>query len=99
MSSMVRSSSSQFQFVKIRAAWVNGSVHRRRFVEPVKAAILSNHKRIAPFGIVGGESEKTGGNRIERTNSDVEKLSGLAMIILKKNDMSITETPGGGGYG
>ena len=77
----------------------NGSVRRLRFVESVEAAILSNHRRIAPFGVDGGESGKTGGNRIERANGDVEELSSTATVTLKENDIFIIETPGGGGYG
>jgi 5-oxoprolinase (ATP-hydrolysing) len=85
--------------VKIRAAWGNGSVRRLRFAEPVETAILSNHRRTAPFGVDGGESGKTSFNRIERTNSDAEKLSGWATITLKENDIFIIETSGGGVYG
>ncbi|MGI9263159.1 MAG: hydantoinase B/oxoprolinase family protein, partial [Woeseiaceae bacterium] len=77
----------------------NGTVRRVRFLEPVEAAILSNHRRIAPFGLAGGGAAKTGANRIERTDGTVEELSGTATVRMKEGDTFIIETPGGGGYG
>jgi len=77
----------------------NGSVRRLRFLEAVDAAILSNHRRIAPFGLEGGESGKTGNNRIHRADDTVEKLSATATVQLNEDDVFIIETPGGGGFG
>ena len=36
----------------------NGVIRRMRFNEPMQAAILSNHRRIAPFGLNGGNAGK-----------------------------------------
>jgi N-methylhydantoinase B/oxoprolinase/acetone carboxylase alpha subunit len=77
----------------------NGSVRKLRFLESVDAAILSNHRRIAPFGLEGGESGKTGNNRIEKANGNVEDLSGTATVQLDNDDIFVIETPGGGGFG
>ena len=84
----------------------DGSIRQLRFLEPVEAAILSNHRRIAPFGLEGGESGQTGRNRILRKrgqsqtlNPVVEELSGTATVQLNKGDVFIIETPGGGGFG
>ena len=74
-------------------------MRRIKFTEPVDAAILSNHRRIAPFGIAGGEAAKTGSNRIIRADGSEEKLSGTATVQLGEGDTFIIETPGGGGYG
>jgi 5-oxoprolinase (ATP-hydrolysing) len=76
----------------------NGAVRRLRFTEPVDAAILSNHRRIAPFGLDGGASGKTGNDRIERADGNIEKLSGTATFQLDDGDVVVIETPGGGGY-
>jgi 5-oxoprolinase (ATP-hydrolysing) len=77
----------------------NGAIRKLRFTEPVEGAILSNHRRIAPFGLEGGESAKTGRNRIVRADGTVEELPGTATVRLNAGDTFVIETPGGGGYG
>jgi 5-oxoprolinase (ATP-hydrolysing) len=77
----------------------NGTIRKLRFTESVEAAILSNHRRIAPFGLAGGEDAKTGINRIIRADGSEETLSGTATVKLNKGDTVVIETPGGGGFG
>jgi len=77
----------------------DGSVRKLRFLEPVEAAILSNHRRVAPFGMAGGEDAETGTNTVIRSNGEAEPLSGTATVVLAANDVVIIETPGGGGFG
>ena len=77
----------------------NGSIRKLRFTEPVEAAILSNHRRVAPFGLDGGDSAKTGINRLVRAGGTEEQLPGTATVQLNEGDTIIIETPGGGGYG
>jgi len=84
----------------------NGAIRKLRFLEPVDAAILSNHRRVAPFGVDGGESGKIGRNGIERERGQspaltpfTEELGGTATVRLNRGDVFIIETPGGGGFG
>jgi 5-oxoprolinase (ATP-hydrolysing) len=77
----------------------DGVVRRIRFREPMTAAILSNHRRIAPFGLQGGGSARPGRNTVERTDSSVEVLSGTAAVEMDPGDAFVIETPGGGGFG
>jgi len=77
----------------------NGSIRKLRFLESVEAAILSNHRRIAPFGLEGGESGRPGANRIERADGTAEELAGTATVTLDEGDTFVIETPGGGGFG
>ena len=78
----------------------NGAVRRVRFLEPVEAAILSNHRRIAPFGLDGGHDANTGANRIERADGTVGGTLGHGDCADGEKAISfIIETPGGGGYG
>ena len=77
----------------------DGSVRKLRFLEPVEAAILSNHRRVAPFGMAGGEDADTGTNTVIRSNGETETLSGTATVTLAVDDVVIIETPGGGGFG
>jgi 5-oxoprolinase (ATP-hydrolysing) len=77
----------------------NGTVRKVRFTEPVEAAILSNHRRIAPFGLAGGDDASTGINTIIRADGREERLSGTATVQLDEGDTFVIETPGGGGFG
>ncbi len=77
----------------------NGVVRKLRFTESVEAAILSNHRRIAPFGLDGGGAAGTGRNRIVRADGSEQELPGTATVRLDPGDTVIIETPGGGGFG
>ena len=77
----------------------DGAVRSIRFTKPVDAAILSNHRRIAPFGMNGGLPGKTGINAVTRHGGDTEILAATATIRLEKNDIVTIKTPGGGGFG
>ena len=77
----------------------SGSIRELCFLEAVDAAILSNHRRIAPFGLEGGDSGQTGRNYIVRKDGTKEELAGTATVRLNDGDTFIIETPGGGGFG
>jgi len=77
----------------------DGTIRRLRFREGVEASVLSNHRRVAPFGIDGGGPGKTGANRIERASGNVETLPATATVTLDAGDCLVIETPGGGGFG
>jgi 5-oxoprolinase (ATP-hydrolysing) len=76
-----------------------GVIREIEFVETMTAAILSNHRRIAPFGMSGGEPGKPGINRVRRADGRVEVLSATAEIAVAQGDSLVIKTPGGGGYG
>ncbi|MEM7407985.1 MAG: hydantoinase B/oxoprolinase family protein [Pseudomonadota bacterium] len=77
----------------------NGAVRRLRFLEEMRASILSGHRDVAPYGVGGGEPGQTGRNRIERTDGSIEELKGADGADMHPGDVFIIETPGGGGYG
>ena len=77
----------------------DGAIRRVRFLEPLTAAILSNHRRTAPFGLAGGEDGVVGVNRVERADGSTELLAGTAEIEMGIGDVFVIETPGGGGFG
>ena len=77
----------------------DGAIRRVRFLEPLTAAILSNHRRTAPFGAVGGEDGAVGVNRVERADGSVEQLGATAEVGMAAGDVFVIETPGGGGFG
>ncbi|MBF2027800.1 MAG: hydantoinase B/oxoprolinase family protein [Oscillatoriales cyanobacterium C42_A2020_001] len=77
----------------------NGVIRRIQFQEAMTAAILSNHRRVAPFGLRGGNAGATGRNWVERSDGTVEELGSKAEVTMQPGDMFVIETPGGGGFG
>jgi 5-oxoprolinase (ATP-hydrolysing) len=77
----------------------NGGVRRIRFLEPMTAAILSNNRVHAPFGMAGGEPGARGRNLVERADGRIEELGHIGKAEMGAGDVFVIETPGGGGYG
>ncbi|TFW11492.1 5-oxoprolinase [Massilia arenosa] len=77
----------------------DGGVRRVRFLEPMTAAILSNNRVHAPFGMAGGAPGAKGINRVERADGSSEVLPHIAKVEMQPGDVFVIETPGGGGYG
>jgi 5-oxoprolinase (ATP-hydrolysing) len=77
----------------------DGVIRRIRFREPMTAVILSGSRRIAPFGLAGGEDARVGATRIERASGETEPLGATDQANLESGDAIVIETPGGGGYG
>ena len=77
----------------------DGATRRVRFLESMTAAILSGHRRIAPFGAAGGEPGSVGANSIERADGSVEILGSTAETSMQPGDVFVIQTPGGGGFG
>jgi 5-oxoprolinase (ATP-hydrolysing) len=77
----------------------DGTVRRLRFLEGMTAAILSNHRRIAPYGMEGGEPGATGRTVVERRDGSTETLGSTDQTEMHPGDVVMVETPGGGGFG
>jgi len=77
----------------------DGIVRQIRFLEPMQAAILSNFRTQAPFGLEGGALGKPGENRVERADGRIELLNSCDEVDLSAGDRFVIETPGGGGFG
>ena len=77
----------------------NGATRRIRFLEPMKAAVLSGHRRVPPYGMEGGEPGGLGRNWVERVTGERIELSYADEIDMRTGDVFVIETPGGGGYG
>ncbi len=77
----------------------DGVIRRIEFREPMTAAILSNRRRVAPFGITGGNSAAAGKNYVIRADGKREALAATARVDMQPGDQFVIETPGGGGYG
>ncbi|QQE66086.1 5-oxoprolinase [Leptolyngbya sp. BL0902] len=77
----------------------NGMIRQIEFQEPMTAAILSNHRKVPPFGLAGGEPGQVGENTVIRADGTVETLPGQATVAMEPGDQLCIATPGGGGFG
>ena len=77
----------------------DGLVRRVEFREAMTAAILSNHRRVPPFGLAGGGGGRPGVNRLQRRAGGLETLPATAEFEVQPGDCVEIETPGGGGFG
>ncbi|MEU6217913.1 hydantoinase B/oxoprolinase family protein [Streptomyces sp. NPDC047022] len=77
----------------------DGAVRRIRFQEPMTVSTLSQHRRVPPYGMAGGEPGELGANRVERADGTVLHLEGSDVADVGPGDVLVVETPGGGGYG
>jgi 5-oxoprolinase (ATP-hydrolysing) len=77
----------------------DGGTRRIRFLEPMTASILANSRRIAPFGLAGGDSGQPGRNWVERTDGARVDLPHIGSVAMQPGDVFVIETPGGGGFG
>ncbi len=80
----------------------NGGLGVRRAIrflgEEGILSIISDRRKFPPKGILGGEDGKKGNNYLIRGKKRL-KLPSKVTMPLKKGDLVIVETPGGGGYG
>ena len=70
-----------------------------RFLEPMSATILSNRRRVPPFGLEGGGPAALGINRVRRADGSEQTIGATETVEMKPGDVFIIETPGGGGFG
>ncbi|MER7156418.1 hydantoinase B/oxoprolinase family protein, partial [Streptomyces lydicus] len=84
-----------------RGRWHGGcGVERRlRFLEPMTLALLTNHRRVPPYGMAGGAPGALGANSLERADGSREELRGCDTAEAGVDDVLVVRTPGGGGYG
>jgi 5-oxoprolinase (ATP-hydrolysing) len=77
----------------------DGLVRRIAFRAPMTVAVLSNHRRIVPFGLAGGGAGAPGVNRLLRASGAAQVLPACATAQVDAGDEIVIETPGGGGFG
>jgi 5-oxoprolinase (ATP-hydrolysing) len=77
----------------------DGVVRSVTFLEPMRANILADRRRVPPRGIMGGADAQAGRNWVERTDGTVEMLTATESTNVDVGDRFVIETPGGGGYG
>jgi glutathione peroxidase-family protein len=77
----------------------DGSERRVRFLEPMTAVMLANHRRVPPFGVAGGSPGAVGRNWVERVDGSREEFGATCAVEMAAGDVFVIQTPGGGGFG
>jgi len=77
----------------------DGVVRRIAFREPMTATLLSNRRRVPPFGLSGGSPGGLGLARVERSDGSVQAMGATDLVEVAAGDAIVIETPGGGGWG
>ena len=77
----------------------DGVVRRLTFLEPMRANMLANRRRVAPRGLAGGCDAQPGRNWVERADGRIEELTATDWADVDVGDQFVIETPGGGGFG
>lgn len=76
----------------------DGLVREIRMQADAEVTVLAERRRLAPYGLAGGEPGQTGSNKLIR-DGRAKEMPGKFSAHLCKGDILRIETPGGGGYG
>jgi N-methylhydantoinase B len=76
----------------------DGIVREIELLADAEVTVLSERRKIPPYGLFGGEPGAVGNNIIFRKKLQEQK-GGKFFVSLNKGDRLRIETPGGGGYG
>ncbi|RUM88518.1 MAG: hydantoinase B/oxoprolinase family protein [Thermodesulfatator sp.] len=76
-----------------------GLVRRFRFLEPVTVSLLTERRRLSPYGLFGGEPGKRGLNLFWDRQGRKRRLPGKGVFKIQAGEVLEIRTPGGGGYG
>ena len=76
----------------------DGVTRKLRFLEPMTVTTLCSHRKVQPFGLIGGEPGQCGKEWLEKEDCKID-LKGNDSCEVSVNDLFVMQTPGGGGYG
>ena len=82
-----------------RYAGGDGVERHIRFLEPMRANIISGRRAVAPHGVMGGGDGLPGINAVLRHEGKLEVLPGCADVLMNAQDIFCIHTPGGGAFG
>jgi len=77
----------------------DGIVRTYQFLCPTTVTIISERRRLAPWGLQGGSPGQPGRNTLIRNHGEVVPLPSKCQIDALPGDRLVIETPGGGGWG
>lgn len=76
-----------------------GTIREYEFFVPTHVSILSERRKFAPYGVLGGENGQKGRNSLILKKGKKKVLGPKANLKVQPGDILRIETPGGGGYG
>jgi 5-oxoprolinase (ATP-hydrolysing) len=77
----------------------NGVIRVLEFTDEATVSILSQHRIVRPYGMLGGNPGKRGRQHMIRAGGLQESLKGIDGITAYPGDRLVIRTPGGGGWG
>jgi N-methylhydantoinase B len=76
-----------------------GLIREVEFLVPVTVSLLTERRRVPPYGLAGGTPGATGRNLLLTADGDQRTLPGKGTLHLAAGERLRLETPGGGGWG
>ncbi|MBC3786042.1 hydantoinase B/oxoprolinase family protein [Spirosoma utsteinense] len=77
----------------------NGIIREIEFLAPVQATLLSQHRRVAPYGLHDGEPGAVGQQTLIHVDRTEETVPGIFTRAMAAGERIRIKTPGGGGVG
>ncbi|MBX5459426.1 MAG: hydantoinase B/oxoprolinase family protein, partial [Thermogemmatispora sp.] len=77
----------------------DGLVREIRFEAPAEVTLLTERRRLPPYGLQGGEPGRCGENWLYRRDGEVTLLPGKVHFRAEPGDRLVIASPGGGGWG
>lgn len=78
----------------------NGCERHIEFLKPMTVSVLSNRRKIAPYGMAGGKNGKIGQHgKLPAGENSIQWLNSTFSENFESGDTLVMHTPGGGGYG
>ncbi len=78
----------------------DGICRKYRFLAPATVTLLTERRKLAPYGLRGGSYGSIGRNLLYRADTDTEEeLPGKTHVEVQRGDILTIMTPGGGGLG
>jgi len=77
----------------------DGIIREIEVLTDATVTILSDRRKLRPYGLAGGGEGQAGKTSVEREDGSHELLPGKASARLRRGERVRVETPGGGGWG
>jgi N-methylhydantoinase B len=75
-----------------------GIIRSYLFLKKAQVSLLTERRKLAPYGLAGGQNGLTGRNELVQKKKR-KKLKGKVVFEAEANDLLVIKTPGGGGWG
>ncbi len=77
----------------------DGVVREIEFLRAASVSVLTQHRKVRPYGMNGGEPGAPGRQWVERVGGGRVELEPIDGCEVEPGDRLVVETPGGGGWG